>query len=82
MQQKLARAVLYKQFKSWEFFFEDFNGKTKAPEAFMIDVVTRLSSQMHDPGATIVPRGQTMNDLHLVAQGNCELYGYFKDEMS
>ena len=47
----------------------------------MIDVVTSLNSQMHDPGAIIVPMGQTMNDLHLVAQGNCELYGYYKDAM-
>ncbi len=47
----------------------------------MIEVVSSLNSQMHDPGVKIVPRHQTMNDLHLVAQGNCELYGYFKDAM-
>lgn len=45
----------------------------------MIAVVTKLKSQMHDPGDLIIERGQELKELHLVAQGKCELYGYFTD---
>ena len=44
MQNKLATVVLHKQFLLWQYFFEDFNGKMKAPDAFTIAVVTKLKS--------------------------------------
>ena len=73
------RVVLHQQFLLWQYFFEDFNGKMKAPDAFMIAVVTKLKSHIHDSGMMIFDRGQEVKELHLIAQGNCELYGYYTD---
>ena len=41
------------QKKTFEFFFEDFGGKNKASDAFMIQILTHLDSSLYIPGKII-----------------------------
>ena len=40
LQRKLVKSVLYKPRNAFAYFFEDFAGKNKAPEGFMMGVLT------------------------------------------
>ena len=40
LQRKLVECVLYKPRNAFAFFFEDFSDKNKAPEGFMVGVMT------------------------------------------
>jgi len=72
--------VLFSQYKTFKYFFEDFSGKTKATEAFMFRVLTRLKSKMYRPGEIVLAQNRKVHDLLVIGRGNLDLYGFFKDE--
>ena len=70
-------SVLFTEAKAFEFFFEDFNGKNKAPRWFALNVLTHLNSILFKPGDMIIPYRSQVTDLILVTSGQCSLYGFF-----
>ena len=76
LQKKLVNEVLQKQLNSFHYFIEDFEGRNCAPTSFIVELVTKLDSQMYRHGETVVQKGQCMNDLILIRKGECNLFGY------
>jgi len=79
LQYKLVGHVLSRQLKTLTFFFEDFDSKKKASNAFILKILTRLKSQMYKRGETIVHRNEPVRELIIVSKGSINLHGYFTD---
>ena len=62
--------------KTFEFFFEDFRGKNKAPWSFMVGVLTNLDCAMYKPGDVIIPVRKKVEELIIIEQGYCKLYAF------
>ena len=62
--------------KTFTYFLEDFRGKNKAPLPFLVGVLTNLDCQMFKPNSVIVPANRPVEDLVIVEQGTCYLYGF------
>ena len=41
---------------AFSFFFEDFVGKNKAPEDFMVSILTHLTMSLYKPGEIILKK--------------------------
>ena len=80
LQYRLVKSVLHRQYKIFKFFFEDFSGKTKATEAFMFRVLTRLKSQMFHTGEIVLSQNSRVRDLLVIGKGHLELFGFFTDK--
>ena len=69
--------VLGKQMSTFEFFFQDFAGKDKAPESFMISVLTNLDSRLFDKGSVLIEENGKVEDLIVAGEGKLKLYGFY-----
>ena len=70
------KAVLGNYLKTFEFFFEDFRGKNKAPMSFMVGVLTNLDCAMYKPGDVIIPVRKKVEELIIIEQGYCKLFAF------
>ena len=78
LKQKLVNCALIRQKTTFEFFFEDFGGKNKASDAFMIQILTHLDSSLYSPGKIICDENQYVDQLVVVGQGKLNMYGYYE----
>ena len=65
---------------AFAFFFEDFAGKNKAPEDFIVGILTQLTMSLYRPGDIILRQNEKVEDLILIEKGSCNLYGFQKYE--
>ena len=76
LQYRVVKIVLKFYMKTFEYFFEDFRSKNKAPLTFMVGVLTKLDCQLYDPGEVILEAKKPIEELIMVHQGYCNLYGF------
>ena len=62
----------------FDFFFQDFAGKNKAPESFIVDVLTHLDSRLYTQGEVIFAENAKVDDLVVVASGKLNLFGFYE----
>ena len=84
MKSRLVRSVLTEPWNAFSFFFEDFQERNGAPEAFMVKVLTQLVSVLYKPGEIIIPHLKKVDELIVIMKGSCNLYGFndYNDEAS
>lgn len=63
---KLIRVLLPKHREVFAFFFEDYLAQTKAPSAFITEVLSNLDSELYTPGKTIISYGEQVHQMVLV----------------
>ena len=64
---------------TFEFFFQDFVGKNKAPEAFMMNVVANLDSRLFETGHVLIEENEKVKDLIVVGEGKLKLFGFYEE---
>ena len=67
---------------TFKFFFEDVIGKYKTTDEVMYAILTNLDSALYQPGEAIIKHMAKVDELILIQQGHCHLYGYSKDKSS
>ena len=66
--------------KTFEYFFEDFRTKNKAPMTFIVRALTNLDQELYDPGEVILAANKPIEDLIIIHTGHCNLYGFQPSE--
>jgi hypothetical protein len=61
---------------TFEYFFEDFSGMIKAPDAYMVGVLCNLDSTIYKPGDTIIRHKAMVEELIVIHRGRCNLVGF------
>ena len=79
LQYRLVKSVLARHLNIFTFFFEDFNSRKRASDAFILKVLTRLRCQLYKHGETIIRRGDRVRDLIIISKGTVNLYGFYED---
>ena len=78
LRNKLVQVVLYHYIRKFKFFFQDYINQIRAPQDFMVRMMTSLDSQLYKPGALILESDQKVDNLILIAQGKCFLNGFIR----
>ena len=62
-----------------KFFFYDFerDGRFGAPDEFVVSVMVSLDSKLYTVGERILEKGQSVNDVYFIMQGDCALFGRY-----
>ena len=72
--------MLVHERRTLDYFFEDKNGKNKASDLFINEVLTQLDSRLYEPGEIIMERNSRVRDLIFIAQGTCKLFGFYEQK--
>ena len=70
------RIVLKHYLKTFAYFLEDHRSKNKAPWSFISRILTNLDCQLYNPGDVIVRANKPVEELIIIHQGYCNLYGF------
>ena len=76
LRQRLIKAVLYHERKKFQYFFASGLSSIAAPVKFTNQVLSQLQTQLFRKGEIILERDKAVNDLVLISEGECSLYGF------
>ena len=72
------KTVLHKQIRRMKYFFFDFESKGfGAPDGFVVAIMVSLDATLYTVGDQILKRGQNVEDVYFIIQGNCSLSARF-----
>ena len=58
MKKKLVNWVLINEINSFKYFIEDFEGGSKASQAFVMDLITKIDYSIYKPKDVIIHYGE------------------------
>ena len=62
--------------KTFAYFLENFRSREKAPWTFIVRILTNLDCQQYNPGEIILRANKPVEELIIIHQGYCNLYGF------
>ena len=79
IQKRLIRTLLLPDIQKFSFFFnENDRSNARAPEHFIVKVMSNLDSKLYHAGQVIIERGSPVENLILIKEGHCNLYSFFE----
>ena len=79
IQKRLIRTLLLPDIQKFSFFFnENDRSNARAPEHFIVKVMSNLDSKLYHSGQVIIERGSPVENLILIKEGHCNLYSFFE----
>jgi len=65
----------------FHYFFEDYFYKVSAPTFFRVQMLANLKTQFYKHDEVVVERNSKMTDFLLIAEGACNLVGFYESEI-
>lgn len=80
LQAKLVNSVLYEEVKKFRYFFNDTLDNYSAPRQLIVEVLKQLETSLFHSGDVIIRYESIVEDMVLISQGSCVLYGFYKEQ--